>query len=296
MTNPRQTQGTRMIATLLAIGAIAISSAVQAYPAQQGAADDHWNMIYHAGAGPIPPESKIAVTLESGKMLLRAKNGREFAIPLNQITAVSSSVTGHYGRVSRAEAKFADSLAPNCGQMDIGCGAAVITAMLLVIPSYPIKTTDRLVRIVWRDKSLDEEVVLKLRKSDYSSFLAQIENGTAKPWKNVDAVWAKVKQELQDAASSKVEIRLDHKVSIAKSDLEPGTYQIVLLQREANRGELYFFPGNAVNTEQLAAVAPVEIAQPTNDENKLQVDYKQDINGNLKISNIQIPSKIFRFL
>jgi hypothetical protein len=105
-------------------------------------------------------------------------------------------------------------------------------------------------------------------------------------WKNVDSVWAKVQQELQDAASSKVEIHLDHKVSIAKSELEPGSYQIVLLQGEANRGELYFFPSNAVNTEQLAAVAPLEIAQPTNDENKLQVDYKQDIKGNLKISNI----------
>jgi hypothetical protein len=296
MTNPRQSQGTRMIQGWLAIGAIAISPTAPTYAAQQGAADDHWNMIYHAGASPIPPESKIAVTLESGKILLRVKNGPEFAIPLNQVTAVSSSVKGHYGRVSAAEAKFADSMGNNCGQMDVGCGAVVITALLLVIPSYPIKTTDRLVRIVWRDKSLDEEVVLRLRKKDYASFLAEIENGTAKPWKNVETEWARVKQELQDAAPNKVEIRLDHRVSIGKSDLEPGTYQIVLLRRQTNRGELYFFPGNDVNTEQLAALSTVEIAQPENGENKVQIEYKQDINGRSKISSIQIQSTIFWLL
>ena len=284
--------------TVVALASIAttiISPSVQIFAAQDASSTNHWNMTYHAGAAPIRPEDKIGVTIEGQKLLLRVKKGPEFAILLNQITAVSSNVTGHYGRVSLAEVKFVDSWAPRCGQMDVGCGAAVLTALLLVVPSYPIKTTDRLVQIVWRDKNLDEEVVLKLRKSDYEPFLDQLQKATAKPWKNLDTEWAKVQQELKAAESGKAEIHLDRKVKMMKSDLGPGTYQIVLLDREVNQGELYFFPGDEVNTEMLAAVVPVEIATMAGGASTPEVEYKQGVDGMTTISAIRTQSKEIRF-
>jgi len=286
---------TRRVVVLAEIAAMVLLPAIQNCSAQDATTGNHWNVTFHAGVAPIRPESTISASIEDQNLLLRVKKGPEFAIPLNQITAVSSSVTGHYGRVSLAEAKFVDSMAPRCSQMDVGCGAVVITAWLLILPSYPIKTTDRLVQIVWRDQSLDEEIVLKLRKNDYAPFLAQLEKATARPWKNVHSEWAKVQQELKVAEPSKLTIRLERRVKIATSDLEPGTYQIVLLERESNRGELYFFPGNAVDTERLAAVALVRIEPSAKGSSLPQVDYKQGPDGKITISALQVPSKVLRF-
>src|SRR5215472_3698038 len=141
MIKAREIFGVRRALAVATIVSVVISPMAQMYAAQDATTDNHWNMIYHAGAAPIRPEGKVGVSIEGQKILLRVKKGPEFAIPLNQITAVSSSVTGHYGRVSQAEAKFANSWAHGCGQMDEGCGAVVVTALLLAVPSYLIKTT-----------------------------------------------------------------------------------------------------------------------------------------------------------
>lgn len=288
--------GIRRALAVAAIVSVVSSPVSRMHAAQDATTGTYWNMTYHAGAAPIRPESKIDVSIEDQKLLLRVKKGPEFAIPLDQITAVSSNVTGHYGRVSLAEGKFVDSEASRCGPgPDVVCAAVVLTAFLLIVPSYPIKTTDRLVQIVWRDKNADEEVVLKLHKNDFNPFLAQLEKGTAKPWKNLDTEWVKVQQELKGAESSKIPIRLERKVRIAKSDLEPGSYQIILLQRDANRGELYFFPGDDINIQRLAAVATVEITLLAGGDEKLQVDYKQDASGKTTISSVHTSSKVLRF-
>ena len=300
MTNLRRPYRTSTVTAVMAIGIVVISPAVQNCAAQDAVRGDHWNMIYHAGAAPIRTDSKVDVTLESGKILLRVKKGPEFAIPLQEITAVSSSVKGHYGRVSLAEAKFAGSLMTQPGRCgpgpDYGCAAVILTSLMLIAPSYPIKTTDRVVQIVWRERNLDEEIILKLHKGDFDPFLAQLEKATTKPWKNLDEEWVKVQHELKNAEPSKIAIGLDRRVTIAKVDLEAGIYEIIVLEREANRGELYFFLGSDVNIDRLAAVTEVEIVRPANDESKFQVDYKQDAGGKTKISSIQTPSKIFRFL
>jgi len=294
MIKAREHFGIRRARAVAAIVSAVISPTAQMYAAQDAATDNHWNMTYHAGAAPIRPEGKVGVSIEGQKLLLRVKKGPEFAIPLDQVTAVSSNVTGRYGRVSRALAKFVDST--QCGPgPDAVCGTVVLTAFLLIVPSYPIKTTDRLVQIIWRDRNADEEIVLKLHKSDFDPFLAQLERATAKPWKNLDTEWVKVQQELKSAESTKVPIRLERKVRIVKSDLEPGAYQIILLEGETNRGELYFFPGDEVNVEHLAAVAAVEIALPAKGDENVQVDYKQDASGKTTISSIHTSSKIFRF-
>lgn len=267
--------------------------------AQEVKAGSYWNMTYHAGAAPIRAESQISVTIEGNEISLRVRKGPEFVIPLDEVTAVSSNVIGHHGRVSLGELKFAGSVlaTPNgcgSGEAAYGCAAVVLGALLLVVPSYPIKTTERLVRIVWRDKSTDEEIILKLHKSDYQPFLGQLEKATAKPWKNLDVEWGKVQEELKREEPNKIEIQLDRKVRIAQSDLEAGTYQIVLLEREANRGELYFFPGNDISAEHLAAVAPVEVAQRPN-QGPVKIEYKQGAKPSTAISTIYIASKELRF-
>ena len=280
----------------MTIAAIALSQPVPSSAAQEGNSAPHWDATYHAGAAPFRSESRIVVAIEDDRLFLRMKKKPQFVIPVRDITAVSSNVTGHYGRVTAAEAKFMDSVAEKCGPgPDVVCGSVVLGTWLMLLPSYPIKTTDRLVRIVWRDKNTDQEIVLMFRKDAFGPFLAQLEKATAKPWKNVDAEWAKVQQDLKNAEPNKVGIRLDRKVRVAKSDLERGTYQLVLLDREPNRGELYFFPGDEVDPERLAAVASVEIEPSVDKIGVPQVDYKEEAHGKSMILTIRISSKTFRF-
>jgi len=223
---------------------------------------------YQAGAAPFPPESQIVAFIGGETLFLRPKKGPGISIAGGAIMSVSSSLKGRYGSASLAEIKFAQSMLSPDANSCLGfypCSLAVTTALLLVIPSYPIKSTERFVHIVWREKSVDKEVVLKLSKSDYDPFLAQLEKATGKPWKNLHTEWTKVQQEIKVAEPNKIEARLDRKVRIADSDLESGTYQVVLLERANNHGELYFFPGKQVNAEELAAVASVEIAPSENE-------------------------------
>jgi hypothetical protein len=291
--NRRIRRGAALAAAVNAAAVLLLG--VSPIAAQDGDSPQHWNVTYHAGAAPFPPESKILAAIEGDRVLLQTKKRPQFVIPGREITGVSSSVRGSYGAVSRAEAKFADSLSnPDCIGDYNPCVFVVVAATLFILPSYPIKTTDRLVRITWHEKNIDEEIVLKLNKSDYDSFLAQLEQATGKPLKDLDAEWLKVQAELKREEPNKIEIRLDRKVRIAKSDLEPGTYQVVLLERSAKRGEAYFFPGDEVSAEYLVAVAPVEIGQLANGSTT-KVEYKQGANRLASISTISSASKELRF-
>jgi hypothetical protein len=257
-----------------------------------------WTVKYQAGAAPFPPESQIVAYIGGETLFLRPKKGPSISIPAAAITTVSSSEKGRYGSASLAEARFAESMLTPDASSCLGfypCSLAVTISLLLVIPSYPIKSTEHVVHIVWREKGVDKEIVLKLSKSDYSPFLAQLEKATGKPWKNLHTEWTRVRQELKREEPNKMEIQLDRKVRIGNSDLNSGTYQIVLLERPSNHGELYFFPGELVNADELAAVVSVEIAPGENENNAPLVDYNAGENGIATVSTLRTPSRTFRF-
>lgn len=161
--------------------------------------------------------------------------------------------------------------------------------------TYPIKSHYAYVSILWSEKGTEQEVLLKLSRRDYTPFLAELQKATGKEWRNLDTEWEKVQQELKREGANKFSLHLDRKVRIVKSDLKPGAYQLVLLEREANHGELYFFPGNHIDIERLAAVAVVEIDSLASDTKTEPVSYKQDKNGNTTISDIRTASRTFRF-
>ena len=175
------------------------------------------------------------------------------------------------------------------------CAAVVIVSDLLILPSYPIRTTEHLIRIVWRDKAVDEEIVLQLRKSDSGPFLGQLEKATGKPWKNLGEEWLKVQEQIKREEPNKIEIHLDRKVRIANSELAQGAYQIVLLEKGASRYEAYFFQGMEVDTDRLAAIAAVKVAPSTSETSEPVVVYKQEDHGLSGISAIRTTAKELRF-
>ena len=130
--------------------------------AQNGSPIKLWNVKYQAGAAPFPPESQIVAFIGGETLFLRSKKGPGISIAGGAITAVSSSAKGRYGAASLAEARFAESMLSPDANSCLGfypCSLAVTISLLLVIPSYPIKSTEHLVHIVWRDKGVDQEIV-----------------------------------------------------------------------------------------------------------------------------------------
>jgi hypothetical protein len=250
-----------------------------------------WTMIYEAGPAPIQIESGLTVTINEENVVLQPKKGSPFAIPVAAITAVSSNlVSRRTASLNQANAWLnAVEFSPyTLMALPFGLGAMAAT--------LPIKSHYAYIGILWKEKGTEQEILLKLSKrDDYTPFLAELQKATGKEWKNLDTEWASVQQELRREGTNKVSFRLDRRVRIVKSSLAPGTYQVVLLEREGSHGELFFFPGNQVNVEHMAAVALVEIISSTNEAGTTRVSYKRDTDGIATISDIQMASKILRF-
>jgi hypothetical protein len=286
---------TRLRPVRLLVMAVIVASIGGGLLVSEDAGPSQWVVRFQAGAASMKMGRRLKLTIDKEKVLLEPERGLPFAIPVAGITAVSSSIKGRHPATD-AEGKFLSSFLSSPGDCySVGCPGIILFTPILMAFSYPIKSTDHLVSILWQQKGVDEEVVLRIAKSDYTPFISELEKATGKKWKNLDAEWEKVQQELKREAANKISVRLDRKVRIAKSDLQPGAYQVVLLEREGNHAELYFFPGNQVNVEHLAAVALVETATPTNDTEAGPVNYKEDKNGITTISEIHTAGKTLRF-
>jgi hypothetical protein len=83
-------------------------------------------------------------------------------------------------------------------------------------------------------------------------------------------------------------VAFDRKVTVAFKELPAGLYQLVLLKREGNRGELYFFPGEQVNLDLLAAQALVEFEEQGSALPLAQVTYREE-------NEVRTPQRILRF-
>ncbi len=277
-----------IMAALVAI--LAVSPAFSVRPPQESPHGNQWKMVYEAGVAPLKVQSPVMVTIRQENVILEPKKGSLFSISAASITAVSSNL------VSRPTASSNQAVA-------WAYAVGFSPYMLMGLPfglvgmaaTYPIKSHYAYVSILWSEKGTEQEVLLKLSRRDYTPFLAELQKATGKEWKNLDTEWERVQQELKREGANKFSLHLDHKVRIVKSDLKPGAYQLVLLEREANHGELYFFSGNHVGIEHLAAVAVVQIESLASDTRTEPASYKQDENGNTTISDIRTASKTLRF-
>ena len=88
-------------------------------------------------------------------------------------------------------------------------------------------------------------------------------------------------------------VRLDRAVRVAGTDLRPGLYRLVLIEREGGRGEVCFLKGRRRGPANLAAVAPVEILAPASHVAEAPVRYQPD--GDFAaISEIRMGEKTLR--
>ncbi len=88
-------------------------------------------------------------------------------------------------------------------------------------------------------------------------------------------------------------VRLDRRVRVARVDLQPGLYQLRLIEREGSQGELCFTARNKFHEERIAAVAPVKIVSFANESVAAPVVYGEEDRINT-ILIIRMPPRGFR--
>lgn len=234
-----------------------------------------WPMKYEVGDFTIKQGTDMQVTVGNTTILCQPEEGRAFAIPVAGVKEISYDV------------KVRRRLAEAAAVAVLSLGATAVFAAL--------KTKKHFVNVVWSEGGSEKEVAFKVGKGEYAAFLADLQRVTGKQWKNLAQEREMVQQELKTNAGKKIPVQLDRRVQLTDGVLQPGRYQLVLLERPANKGEAYFFAGDDVNVKKIAASAVVEILLETLPTTGSQVEYRED-GAATRIAQIRLRDKTLRFL
>ena len=270
-----------------------------------------WEVTYHAGPSAIPKGTRLKATLKEERLICEGKNAR-FSMPVASIIDVSSNSRRRFP-MWEAQAKAWGVWA----EATEGYGLAFFPyGVPLLLASLTVKSRDYLLDIVWGEGGVEQDIALAIGQRDYSSFLAELNRATGKQWKDLEAEWQRIEQEIKREKFNRITVRLDREAQVAGIKLKPGIYQIVFLPRQGNLGEVYFFKGHAADTAKIAALtvaslglvireadlrhkeiatsSKIEVEARPSSVATAQVIYKQkDMVGT--IAEIRTANKTFRF-
>ena len=234
-----------------------------------------WHMKYEVGDFAIKQGAAMQVTVGDKTILCQPEDGRAFAIPVAGVKEVTYDV------------KVRRRLAEAAAVAILSLGATAVFAAL--------KTKKHFVNILWSDEASEKEVVFKVGKGEYAAFLADLQRVTGKPWKDLAQEREMVQQELKTNASRKIPVELDRRVQLTDGVLQPGRYQLILLERAQGKGEAYFFAGDNVNVKKIAASAVVEVQTGAAATPGPQVQYREE-GAVTRIAEIRLRDKTLKFL
>jgi len=261
--------------TALLVACLALPAPVVAQQVKQTPQGKQWEVKYEEGTENIPSQEKIQIIVGTEKITLERNRQQVLGIAPASVMEVSY------------DTKVRRRLAESAAVAALSLGAAAVFAAL--------KTKKHFVNIVWDDGGTQKEIVLKVGKGEYASLLAELERVTGKKYRNLEMEAKQAQEELNLEKKNKVGVQLDRGVQVGDKTLAAGLYQVVLLGRPENKGELYFFAGKDVNTKKIAAAAWVEVVTESNEVSGAQASYKEE-GGATKLAEIRTPSKTLRFL
>jgi hypothetical protein len=168
-------------------------------------------------------------------------------------------------------------------------GAAVGAAV-----AAPLKTTEHYVRILWKGTDEPDEILLEVGKSDYADILSQLQRVTGTPWHDLPKEREKLRNEIDQAKSARKSMNLDRSVFVNGAELKSGEYQLVLLERAAKVGEIYFFRGADVKDDDVVAQAVGEIDKQNHSTGAVTPTYGTAA-GVATITSLAMPEETVRF-
>jgi hypothetical protein len=294
MTNPTRELRRSLLAAVVAVG-LPVSQAHALAEPQPPLVEKSFAMKYETGTEAIKPGARIQVGISPETIVLVWKSHQRIAIPAGAITDISYDTVSY--RRSADVLPVADSLAsgpaPPPGQGGEGLAALMMVTLITAAFVHAIKTTQHFVRLAWVEEGRERVVWLKVGKGEYSSFLASLEQVTGRRFVDRAAERQRLAAELR-ARMERFSIELDRKAWVEGAVLRPGRYQVVVLEREPGRGEVYFFAGPEVTLEEVKAASMADLAAEPRELPAPAVAYK-DSGGMSALAEIQTSTRTIRF-
>jgi len=186
---------------------------------------------------------------------------------------------------------------------DIGdaLGAVVLVLVLAGFSAIleQVKQTDHQAVLFWRGEEGEKTLVVSAREDECKSLLTELHRVTGLDWRDLPEETREVAQQFQqDQDKVKMtRVDLDRSATVPGRSLRllPGRYQLVLLEREPNLGELYFYSGPDTKLEHFVGRSVVKLEDRAPDAATAPVTYTEE-GGRVTISEVQFEEKVLKLV
>ena len=255
-----------------------------AAPMQSSPMPQEWEVKYETGTEAVKHGRKMKVTVGSSEIFCRSDKGEIFSVPVSGVATIFYDNTVHNRSVEWIKSgewytPYEPFLGYGPSLLAVGVGAAILA---------PFRSEDHFVHITWTQNEIGNVAIFEIGKKDFRAFLDRLSAATGKEWRNLPEERRKLHEELEREKDNKVSLHLEHTVQTAGGELKSGLYQLVLLERGKDQGELYFFPGKKVKLNKIVAVEPVGIIRESNPVTSAEAIYHRE-GDLLRIVEIRLP-------
>jgi hypothetical protein len=274
-----------------------------------------WKVGYIWGpASNLPQDAPVTLTVNREWMTVRNSKAVLFSAPVQNLSATDSRTEVH--KAAKGWEDFWDTAFDKYLQRGDGrvataapmgiAGAfilavAVPTALVGEAVLAPIKITDHFVSMYWLEDGTVKRAEFRASARDTKSLLAELNRVTGREVEDRQQLSQKRLKVIAKQFDASPIIENDRQVNVGWRKLAPGAYRLVVVTREKNLAEVYFFPANfqggSFDANDVAAHAVVEFdRRKTSVENKAapSVSYREQ-NGIVMLDQIETSALILRF-
>jgi hypothetical protein len=219
-----------------------------------------WKVDFVAGPSWLGARS-VEVTVAADSLTLSATDKKQRSpktlnIPMASVQSIVYSPT----RFNRG-GNFTVTGVPSGGYGPGAAGPAIVYLMVGAIASG-MHGQNHFITIEWMEDGVEQEFVVEAPKRIAPGLVEALEKAAGPKWMDLERRCSKVRSELALQRDKSFAIAFDQPVRVSEFLLTAGPYQALLLEREANSGELYLFVGKSVEESGLKAIALVQIGPP----------------------------------
>jgi hypothetical protein len=256
-----------------------------------------WKVRYISGPAPhLRKDTLVTLTVNREWMTVRNSKTLAFSAPVRNLSAVDSRT--EVRKATKGWEDFWDST-----------GTGETSLIIFVAPIFlagegilaPIKTTDHFVNMYWVEDGASKGAEFRVSAGDAKSLLTELNKVTGREAQDLHGSSEERLKLIAERFDASPIVETDRQVNIGWRSLAPGAYRLVVLPREKNLAEIYFFPANfrggSFNAKDVAADAVVEFdRRKTSVEDKAapSVSYREQ-NGIVMFSQIEADALILRF-
>jgi hypothetical protein len=274
-----------------------------------------WKVRYMSGpASGIAKDTPVTLTLNREWMTVRNSKTLVFCAPVSNLSALDSRTEMHkatkgwedfwdasFDRYMQAGDGKVQTAAPMGIAFPFIFAGALPVALVGEGVLAPIKITDHFVSVYWLEDGAVKRAEFRATTGDAKSLLAELNRVTGREVEDLQQLSQERLKVIAKRFDASPIVENDRQVSVGWRKLAPGAYRLVVVTREKNLAEVYFFPANfhggSFDANDVAAHAVVEFdRRKTSVENKAasSVSYREQ-KGTVMLDQIETSELILRF-